>query len=406
MNLSGKRSAFTLIELLVVIAIIAILAVVVVLTLNPAQLLAQSRDANRVSDMATLNTALGLYQTDSGGVGSTGTSTIVYTSLIDTSSTCGNLGLSALPAGYVYGCTVSTSTRNTNNSGWIPVNFQNMSAGSPMGSLPIDPTNTSSSGLFYTYSTNNKQFEVTALPESTKQKASLGAKPAIPNYPGVIANGSSLTISPVFGTSGLMGYWPMDEGNGSTTIDQSGGGNGGTWAGTPAGTNGTYYSGGKVGSYAGYFNGGDSISVPGSLHRTGSWTISLWANVSVASWSEIIGKSSGGNAGAEFYIQGDPSQVLYAIVGDGTNGPSMMRSYSALGTWVFIVGWYDATAQTINISVNNSAPSTAAAVLSAGFTNTTPVSIGAGYQGLLDDIRLYNRVLSSAEIAALYNAGK
>lgn len=56
------QSAFTLIELLVVIAIIAILAVVVVLALNPAQLLAQSRDVNRVSDMATLNTALGLYR--------------------------------------------------------------------------------------------------------------------------------------------------------------------------------------------------------------------------------------------------------------------------------------------------------------------------------------------------------
>jgi prepilin-type N-terminal cleavage/methylation domain-containing protein len=49
-----RPTGFTLIELLVVIAIIAILAVVVVLTLNPVQLLAESRDANRVSDMATL----------------------------------------------------------------------------------------------------------------------------------------------------------------------------------------------------------------------------------------------------------------------------------------------------------------------------------------------------------------
>jgi prepilin-type N-terminal cleavage/methylation domain-containing protein len=37
---------FTLIELLVVIAILAIIAVVVILTLNPAELLRQSRDAN------------------------------------------------------------------------------------------------------------------------------------------------------------------------------------------------------------------------------------------------------------------------------------------------------------------------------------------------------------------------
>ncbi len=61
------RRGFTLIELLVVIAIIAILAVVVVLTLNPAQLLAQSRDANRVSDLATLQSAISLYTVDQGG---------------------------------------------------------------------------------------------------------------------------------------------------------------------------------------------------------------------------------------------------------------------------------------------------------------------------------------------------
>ena len=47
--------------------VIAILAVVVVLTLNPIELLRQSRDANRISDMATLVSAINLYQTDQSG---------------------------------------------------------------------------------------------------------------------------------------------------------------------------------------------------------------------------------------------------------------------------------------------------------------------------------------------------
>ncbi len=54
--------AFTLIELLVVIAIIAILSVVVVLSLNPAEMLRQSRDSNRVSDMDTLSHAISLIR--------------------------------------------------------------------------------------------------------------------------------------------------------------------------------------------------------------------------------------------------------------------------------------------------------------------------------------------------------
>ncbi len=52
------REGFTLIELLVVIAIIAILSVVVVLTINPAEMLRQSRDSQRVSDLNTLRSAI------------------------------------------------------------------------------------------------------------------------------------------------------------------------------------------------------------------------------------------------------------------------------------------------------------------------------------------------------------
>ena len=59
-----NRKGFTLIELLVVIAIIAVLAVVVVLTLNPAELLRQARDSNRLSDFATMKSAISLYATD------------------------------------------------------------------------------------------------------------------------------------------------------------------------------------------------------------------------------------------------------------------------------------------------------------------------------------------------------
>ena len=43
------------------------LSVVVILTLNPAELLRQSRDANRLSDLTTMNSAINLYNTDQSG---------------------------------------------------------------------------------------------------------------------------------------------------------------------------------------------------------------------------------------------------------------------------------------------------------------------------------------------------
>ena len=59
------RKAFTLIELLVVIALIGILSTLVLANLNSAR--ERSRDAQRKSDLRSIQTALRLYYNDAGG---------------------------------------------------------------------------------------------------------------------------------------------------------------------------------------------------------------------------------------------------------------------------------------------------------------------------------------------------
>jgi prepilin-type N-terminal cleavage/methylation domain-containing protein len=150
-----NRKGFTLIELLVVIAIIAVLAVVVVLTLNPAELLRQARDSNRLSDFATMKSALALYGTDvqtttllyAGGGGTyrlypsdmaatspASTTLAVYISTSTTGS-WGFLGGETAPL------TSDHTGRAIDGTGWIPVNFNAISSGAPISSLPVDPTN-------------------------------------------------------------------------------------------------------------------------------------------------------------------------------------------------------------------------------------------------------------------------
>src|ERR1035441_4515820 len=121
------RSAFTLIELLVVIAIIAVLAVVVVLTLNPGQLVLQARDNTRLQDLATLQDAIGLYQTDAAvnGTASLGSANTIYISIPDPTATstagdqCQGLGLPSLPASYIYHCAATSTFRSVNGTGWV-----------------------------------------------------------------------------------------------------------------------------------------------------------------------------------------------------------------------------------------------------------------------------------------------
>jgi type II secretory pathway pseudopilin PulG len=61
---SRGDASFTLIELVIVLGILAVLAVVVIIVLNPSEFLKQSRDSNRLSDLQTLNSAIGHYQAD------------------------------------------------------------------------------------------------------------------------------------------------------------------------------------------------------------------------------------------------------------------------------------------------------------------------------------------------------
>src|SRR4030042_5775961 len=237
---------FTLIEWVLVIGILAILAVVVVVVLNPAEWLRQSRDSNRISDLQTINSALGYYLSDGGssfGVGNT-----VYVSIPDSDSGCVNLGLPALPAGWSYKCATSANFRKVDSNGWIPVNLTSVSFGSPLDTLPVDPINTTSSGNYYAY-TPGGSWELNGFLESGKYRNSSASNQYLP---GIVKIGTDLNLSPIANTTGLVGYWKFDEGSGTTATDSSGNGNTGAWNGT-----GSRWATGKVGSYAGQFNGID-----------------------------------------------------------------------------------------------------------------------------------------------------
>ena len=166
-----SRSGFTLIELLVVIAIIAILSVVVILTLNPAELLRQARDSNRVSDMATLKSALSLFEADvatssPSALGLYGTlfgnSGAAPTTSTYVGAASGNWGYAAASVSLVS----TSSARTVGGAGWIPTNLSAISSGAPIGALPVDPVNNAS--YTYTFVASSTVFKLAAKMESSK----------------------------------------------------------------------------------------------------------------------------------------------------------------------------------------------------------------------------------------------
>jgi prepilin-type N-terminal cleavage/methylation domain-containing protein len=158
------KKGFTLIELLIVIAILAVLATVVVLVLNPAQLLAESRDGKRVSDISAVRDAIVFYLARK-GASDPGLGTADYCT---SSSTCG-AGNPFIAAGTV------RTVYAIDGTGWVPLNFGLAAlGGSPLGSLPRDPTNDGT--FFYAYGAGSPTdtFEVNAKMESTKYLAADG----------------------------------------------------------------------------------------------------------------------------------------------------------------------------------------------------------------------------------------
>ena len=173
---SVRKRGFTLIELLVVIAIIAVLAVVVILTLNPAELLRQSRDSSRLSDTATLKSAISVYLVDvtSPNIASSSAGYAdAYFSQVNPPNVSATSGIATIATANVTG----SVSRKNDSTGWIPVNFKAISAGSPIGSLPVDPTNSTTSvasygggPLIYGYvaTSTGFTFKLTAHMESNK----------------------------------------------------------------------------------------------------------------------------------------------------------------------------------------------------------------------------------------------
>ena len=405
---ANPRNAFTLIELMVVVGIIAILATVVVLTINPVQLLTQGRDSNRLADMSSLSVALADYQSIEHG--SMGVANTIYVSLPDSSPTCNSWNLPTPPSGFVYQCAPSSTYRRIDGTGWIPVNFNSLAPLSPISILPIDPINTSSTGLYYTYSVSSTQYEVTSLFESQKYKAQYAQNPIDPYYPDVDIQGSPLAVSPLFNASGLVGYWPLDEGTGTVAMDSSGNGNNGTWSGTPAGTNG-YYSSGKVEPWAGTFYSTNSnaitIAATSSLENFNNITICAWVNLKIltGSYEGIIGKRVGNTFEYGINFNNTTFQVY-------TSGPSGISGFSytlPLNTWTFVCGVMSSapTALYINGSLFGTNGSGGGII-----TSTNNLFIGSSllgtefFNGLIGEVRIYNRALSAAEISAIYNAEK
>lgn len=216
-------------------------------------------------------------------------------------------------------------------------------------------------------------------------------------------------------TSGLAGYWPFDEGNGTVAHDLSGNSNDGTLTGGPNWTSSITYDGLQ-------FNGSSTtVDINKSLLNTSnSYSIAAWVQLSdTNNWATAV--SQDGNNVSGFFLQytspyagADGSKFSFSLLdSDAISGVATRATSSfkpSTGTWYYLVGVHDASSNQIKLYVNGileSTQSVGATWNAGGETVIGRAKFKGGpvdfWPGLIDDVRVYNRALSDQDVANLYN---
>ncbi|MBI3408481.1 MAG: fibronectin type III domain-containing protein [Planctomycetes bacterium] len=215
--------------------------------------------------------------------------------------------------------------------------------------------------------------------------------------------GVNITVTNVQPT-GLVLAMGFNEGSGTTTTDSSGFANNGTLSNT------TWTTGGKFGG-ALSFNGSSSrvtIADANSLDLTTSMTLEAWVNPArTDSWRNVILKARPGEMTYGLYSSNSPNPGVFISTAQADDLGPMASSVLPTNVWTHLAGTYDGATMKLYI---NGALAASTAVSGSALISTGALTIGSNavwgeyFQGLIDEVRIYNIALSQAQIQADMNA--
>lgn len=403
-----NNRGFTLLEILLVVAAIAILAGIVIVAINPGKQLAAARNSNRRVDVNTILNAVYQYSMDHGGAFPAG----VDTSLKMIGTDTGNCGMNC-GGGVVSAGTAGTPGSTNTITDLSQANFD---AGTH-GSTVYDGTNNYlklSSGSTGTY--------LSSIKDATDPATNWTNFAFTPNRPfGKELPNSGVTESVYTAgnanMSGIVNLWHLNESAGVTTFaDSSGNGNNLTCT----------YACPTVAS--GKYNGAMSFSgynfISGTLDKTkfaNQVSVSVWVKrtgLGLPAIPPLVNATAEVPSGFELYtasyVLNGSNYFDYRWIVKDSGGWATCFIYIPVpetqdkNNWVNIVGTYDGAAAKIyrNGVEIGSDPCTGG---NLQFSNTSTIVLAnssqGSFQGLLDEVAVYNRGLTPSEILDNYKRG-
>jgi len=223
---------------------------------------------------------------------------------------------------------------------------------------------------------------------------------------------------PLIQVPNLVGYWCMDGPVPDTTTiarDSSGNDNHGTYtSGATIMSAAPPVPAGNLKSFALTQASAQYISVPDSpsLSITGSLTVAAWIRPTINSSLQegIIEKwdEPGVTGGYSFRLDANENLSFEVCSASGASGVSTAPRSIPLNVWTHVAGVYSQSAGTITNYVDAAADPTVGTGIAAPTDGSNALRIGDdhganAFNGNLDEVRIYNRALTAAEIAILKN---
>jgi hypothetical protein len=227
--------------------------------------------------------------------------------------------------------------------------------------------------------------------------------------------------------AGLIGWWKLDDGSGTVAADSSGHGDNGTLT---AGVTWVTSSRGVAISIDGGADHDIDLGDVPLLEPTGSMTLAAWVNPTVVTTTSrdnvIVSRDDAGNGMSGWSLKagttdcGDVRFSLQIAERSAVNTLAERCSNTApmTSTWFHVAGVYDSAVPALDVYIDgvvDDGPLTAN-VPTAQYEPTSSVHVEIGnadpfpaemtggqnvFDGLMQDVRMYDRALTPAEIAAL-----
>ena len=394
-----KARAFTLLEILLVVAAIAILAGIVIVAINPGKQLAQVRNTARRSDVSTILNAIYQYSLDNNGL---------FPSTIDTSLRM----LGTAGSGCNVSCDGSSSGSSSGGSSGSAISITDNSQSTFAGTNSNTTYNTGNNLLTLSSSQTSGNY-ISDVKDATAS-ATWSTLAWVPNRPTGKAlpnSGATETGYPVGNAdmSGNLMLAHLDEASGATVFtDSSGSGNNGACS---AGACPSMGNVGKFGTGA-TFSGTQRITTNLNSALT-DFSVEVWFKDTgaVAPSERLIDKNYmhgfyiGRNGASPNSWGGGVREINppWGIFVNLTDGVWHHIVSVRQGTTHYIYGDGGIASGSVVSNTVSGAPLDTTALAIAGWANGTTQS--QWLTGQIDEVSVYSRALSAAEVADRYKRG-